>query len=179
MLRFWKIQGIILPETLNKTSATRNQPPPSIELTNFEFVKLVKEEDFRIQCFYELKISPVSKFGKVIQMISSDRKLLIPQRTLLDKHLSTLRREFPATPFSATYETMCKYAGPLDPNYRTVVDTLKGLIEFSTTRQLWKIVGATDVLSSEQEQQVWAPLALRADPNLWNYDGKCALHLAV
>jgi hypothetical protein len=95
-----------------------------------------------------------------------------------------LDREFPATPLVATaYENMCKYAGPLDPNYRTVVDTIKGFMQFSPTHELWKIVGATDAPSTDKEkeqvQTLEKLLAHGADPNLRNYSRKSALHLAI
>jgi hypothetical protein len=95
-----------------------------------------------------------------------------------------LDREFPAKPLvGAAYENMCKYAGPLDPNYRTVLDTIKGFMQFSPTQELWKIIGASDALSpdkeKEQVQTLEKLLARGADPNLRNYSQKSALHLAV
>jgi hypothetical protein len=79
---------------------------------------------------------------------------------------------------------MSKYTGPFDANYKTVVDTIKGFIEFSSTRQLWNMVRRTDAPSteegeSEQRERLSELLARGADPNLWNYNGKSALHLAV
>jgi len=56
---------------------------------------------------------------------------------------------------------MCKYIGPFDANYRTVVDTIKGFLEFSPTRQLWKVIGAEDAQRLEKLQEL---LELRADP---------------
>ena len=79
---------------------------------------------------------------------------------------------------------MSKYTGPFDANYKTVVDTIKGFIEFSSTRQLWNMVRRTDAPSteegeSEQRERLSELLARGAHPNLWNYNGKFALHLAV
>jgi hypothetical protein len=80
---------------------------------------------------------------------------------------------------------MSKYTSALDPNYRTVVDTIKGFVEFSSTRQLWNMIRREAPLNTEKEQiesmqnKMITLLELKADPNLLNHDQKSALHLAV
>lgn len=110
-------------------------------------------------------------------------KLTIPHQILLDEKAAT-QRGFPATGFRERYENMCRYTGSSDRNYKTVVDTIKGFIEFSSTRQLWNLIrkessSITEEESRKRMKELLESPDLKADPNLWNYDEKSALHQAV
>ena len=86
---------------------------------------------------------------------------------------SSTLQGFPKFGLAASHTDICKFAGPTDANYRAIVDTIKGLVTYAPTRQLWKAIalgagGSIGVI-----------LAAGADPNLPNAHGKSALHQAV
>ena len=83
--RRWERLGIVLPTDLDSTSSTSKPQDkgeeqtttmnsltkaPAIESTNSVFVELVKQEGFRISCFYECLPSKDSTLGKVTSTTS-------------------------------------------------------------------------------------------------------------
>lgn len=95
VLHLWERLGIAVPKAPKMAPAILQQPnepkvqitietssltaPLFIKSTNIEFVRLVKEEGFRVWCFYALKKSSDSKLGTVIQTTHRDYKLLTYQ----------------------------------------------------------------------------------------------------
>jgi hypothetical protein len=86
---------------------------------------------------------------------------------------SSTLQGFPKFGIAASHTDICKFAEPTDANYRAVVDTIKGLVTYAPTRQLWKAIALGAGGS------IGLILAAGADPNLPNTHGKSALHQAV
>ncbi|KAH8647039.1 hypothetical protein BGZ60DRAFT_230105 [Tricladium varicosporioides] len=124
---------------------------------NLTFLKIAREEQYRLACFYE-KPQNSSK--------------LQPTAVLLDENSSTLPG-YPKIPLDTNHTKMSKYSGQHDPSYTILVDAIKGFVAFAPTRQVWKAIDFGAIHS------VQMMLDQGADPNLQDIQGDSALHKAV